>query len=96
MNPQVLLVQKRTSGIPNSSAAKTVNPITPSDTMQLTGGTCDEAVSFSLEIRSLNGPKQVFVVDSQREGMSCVASTSDSGNPSGMVSNRKEERRLRE
>ncbi|RDX93292.1 hypothetical protein CR513_24461, partial [Mucuna pruriens] len=44
-------------------------------------------------IRSIDFSEEVFEV---REGISCVASTSESGRPSGMVSKRNEERPLRE
>ena len=96
MNPHALVVQKRTSGMPSSAAASRVKLMAPSETMQVTGGTLDEAVSLSFERRLLNGAKQCFVVDSHRDGMSRVASTSESGRPSEMVSNRKEGRPSRE
>jgi hypothetical protein len=66
----------------------------PSETMQVTGGTLDEDVSFSFERRFLKGAKQCFLVESHMDAMSWVASTSDSVRPSGMVSNRKEGRRV--
>jgi len=96
MNPHALAVQKRTSGMPSSAAASRVKLMIPSETMQVTGGTLDEDLSFSFERRFLKGAKQSFLVESHRDGTSWVASTSDSGRPSGMVSNRKEGRPSRE
>jgi hypothetical protein len=96
MNPQVLAVQKRTSGMPSSTAASRVKLMTQSETMQVTGGTLDEAVSLSFERRFVKGAKQFFLVETHRDAMSWVASTSESGRPSGMVSNRKEGRPSRE
>ncbi|KAF2291566.1 hypothetical protein GH714_025681 [Hevea brasiliensis] len=49
--------------MPSSCAASRVKLMTPSETMQVTGGTFDEEVSLSLERRSLKGAKQVFLVD---------------------------------
>lgn len=71
MKPQALIVQKRTSGRPSSWAASTVKLMTPSDTMQLTGGIFGE--EFSLERRSLKYGRHFVLVDSHRDGMSCVA-----------------------
>lgn len=68
--------------------------MTPSETIQETGGISGDWLS--LERRAVKGGKQVLRVDSHRVGMSCVASTSDSGRPSGMVSKRKEGRPFRE
>lgn len=96
MKPQALVVQKITSGTPSSAAASRVKLMTPSETMQETGGTLDEEVSFSFRRRFLKGVKQCFFVDSHRDGMSWVASASDSGRPSGIVANRKEGRPSRE
>ncbi|KAK3014575.1 hypothetical protein RJ639_008907 [Escallonia herrerae] len=78
----------------SSSAAVRVKLIAPSETTQVTGGTFDEAESLSLERRSLNGAKQFLIAESHREGTSWVASISDGGSPSGIVSNRNEERPL--
>jgi hypothetical protein len=96
MNPHALAVQKRTLGMPSSAAASRVKVKPPSETMQVTGGTLDEAVSLSFERRFVKGARQFFLVDMHRDGMSWVASTSESGRPSGMVSNRKEGRPSRE
>ncbi|KAK0599151.1 hypothetical protein LWI29_002805 [Acer saccharum] len=68
-----------------------VKLIIQSDTMQVTGGTFDKHVLLSLERSSLKGAKQVFLVESKREGTSCVASASDGGRPSGIVSKQKED-----
>ncbi|KAK0599842.1 hypothetical protein LWI29_009136 [Acer saccharum] len=73
-----------------------VKLIIQSDTMQVTGGTFDKHVLLSLERSSLKGAKQVFLVESKREGTSCVASASDGGRPSGIVSKQKEGVPLRE
>ncbi|KAK2972535.1 hypothetical protein RJ640_006601 [Escallonia rubra] len=91
-----LAVQKTTSGTPNSSAAVRVKLITTSETMQVTGGTFDELLS--LKRRSLNGAKQCLLVESQMVRTSGMASVSlsDGGIPSGIISNRKEERPLSE
>ena len=84
MNPHALVVQKRTLGMPSSAAASRVKLITPSETIQVTGGTLDEVVSFSFERMFLKGTKQCFLVDSHRAGMSWVASiSSDSFGTSG-------------
>jgi hypothetical protein len=96
MNPHALAVQKITSGMPSSVAASRVKLMAPSETTQVTGGKLEEAVSFSLERRFVKGARQCFFVEWHREGMSWVASASDSGRPSGMVSNRKEGRPSRE
>jgi len=93
MNPHALVVQNSTSGTPNSSAASTVKLITPSETMQVTGGASE---LLTLARRFLKWGRQVLLVDSQREGISWVTSTSYSGRPSGMVSKRNEGRPLRE
>lgn len=74
MKPQALIVQKSTIGTPSSFAALTVNDMFPSETTQLTGGTWTELLLLSLESRFRNGSKQFFLVDSQRDGMSCVRS----------------------
>ena len=83
MKPQALVVQKRTSGTPSSSAASRVKLMAPSETMQVTGGTFGE--ESRLERSFLNGAKQFFLEESHREGMSWVASTSEGGRPSGIV-----------
>ncbi|KAK6773203.1 hypothetical protein RDI58_028441 [Solanum bulbocastanum] len=91
--PQALVVQNRTSGTPISSAAAKVKLMIPSETMHVTGGMFDVLlVSLSFASRSLKGAKQVSVVDLHREGMSCVASASQVGSPSGIVSNWNDER----
>lgn len=96
MKPHALVVQKRTSGTPSSCAASSVKLMTPSETMQVTGGTVP-GEQFSLVRRSLKGAKQFFLVEEQREGMFCVVSTFDvGGRPSGIVSNLNELRPLRE
>ncbi|KAK7857952.1 hypothetical protein CFP56_015252 [Quercus suber] len=51
MNPHALVVQKRTLGTPSSAAASRVKLMTPSETMQVTGGTWEEEVSFSFKRR---------------------------------------------
>ncbi|KAF3957627.1 hypothetical protein CMV_017378 [Castanea mollissima] len=55
--------------------------------MQVTKGTSEDELSLSTS--SLKGTKQFFLVESHSAGISWVASRSDSGNPSGIVSNRK-------
>ncbi|KAL3843768.1 hypothetical protein ACJIZ3_001171 [Penstemon smallii] len=65
MKPHALVVQKRTSGSPNLSAASTVKLMTPSETMQLTGGGMSGAELLSFVSSSQKGSKQVLVVDSQ-------------------------------
>lgn len=100
MKPQALIVQKSTIGTPSSFAALTVNDMFPSETTQLTGGTWTELLLLSLESRFRNGSKQFFLVDSQRDGMSCVASAfwsgSLGGRPSGIDSKRKSGKPSRE
>ncbi|KAG6648931.1 hypothetical protein CIPAW_07G178500 [Carya illinoinensis] len=99
MKPHALVVQKRTSEMPSSTATSRVKLLMqPSATMQVTGGTLDgEAVLslFSLRIRSLKGAKLCVLVDSQRDAMSWVAS-SESGRLSRIVGNRKQGRSSRE
>ena len=80
--------------MPSISAALIAKLITPSDTMQVTVGTCGE--EFNLATRSKNGAKQFFRTESHRAGTSCVASRSEGGSPSGMVLNRKSGRPLTE
>nr|GMC50573.1 hypothetical protein PanWU01x14_244710 [Ipomoea batatas] len=94
--PEALTGQNRTSGMPSSSAASRVKLITPSATMHDTGGTLDAAVSLSRARRPLKGHKQVVAVDAQREAISWVASASEGGRPSGMVSNRNDGRPRRD
>ena len=65
-----------------------VNAKPASETIQVTGGLSEVAL-LSLTRRSENGAKKLFIMDSQREGMSWEALISDGGRPSGMVSNRK-------
>ena len=87
MKPHAEAVQSWNPGMPNSLAAFMAKLITPSEIMHVTGGTSeDEPI---LANRSLNGGKQFFRVESQSDGISCDASRSDCGSPSGMVSNRK-------
>ncbi|XXG40420.1 hypothetical protein AAC387_Pa01g1141 [Persea americana] len=93
-NPQALGVQKNTTGIPCSSAASKVKLMIPSERMQLILGT--PTVLFIFTIRSRNGTEQFLLVESQRAGTSWVASRSEGGRPSGMVSNRKSSRPFRE
>ena len=83
--PQPLGAQKSTHGIPNLSAASRVKDKQPSETIEVTGGTFEDEVSLSLEMRLQSGNRQVFMVDLTREGMSWLTSASDSGRPSGMV-----------
>lgn len=61
--------------------------MTPSETMQVTGGTLDEDVSLRFVMRSLKGTMHVLVVDSHSDGMSCVTSLLVGGSPSGIVLN---------
>ena len=60
----------------------------PSEIMLVTKGTSDSD-ELSLSSSSLNGAKQFFLMESHSAGISWVASRSDGGNPSGIVSNRK-------
>ena len=90
MTPPAPLVQKKTSGMPSSRATSRVKLMIPSDTMQETGGT--PGLLLSLVTSSLKGAKQFLLVESQREGTSWVASASEKGSPSGMVSNWKDGR----
>jgi hypothetical protein len=53
--------------------------------MQVTEGTSEDELSLSTS--SLNGARQFFLVASHMDGTSWVASRSDGGNPSGIVSN---------
>jgi hypothetical protein len=85
MRPQAEEVQNWTSRIPKSFAALRPKLIIPSETMQVTGGTSN--VELSLSTSSLNGARQFFLTESHRAGTSWVASRSDGGNPSGIVSN---------
>ena len=59
--------------------------IQPLETIEVTGGTFEDEVSLSLEMRLQSGSRQVFMVDLTREGMSWLTSASDGGRPSGMV-----------
>lgn len=83
IKPQAEAVQNCTSGMPNSSATFLPKPIIPSNTMQLTGGRAE----LSLITSSLKGTGQCFLVDSHSARASWVASRSDGGIPSGIVSN---------
>ncbi|PQQ17333.1 hypothetical protein Pyn_21394 [Prunus yedoensis var. nudiflora] len=68
----------------------------PSETTQVTGGTLF-AVSLSFTRSSRNGAtSNKFLNDSQTKVESWVASSSDSGRQSGMVSNPKSSRPSRE
>jgi hypothetical protein len=73
----------------NSSAAFMPKLMAPSEITQVTGGTSEDEFNFVRS--SLNGAKQFVLVESHKDGTSCVASKSDGGKgkPSGMVSNRK-------
>lgn len=96
MKPEAPVVQKNTSGMPSSSAAVRVKLMIPSETMQVTGGTWNAEELLSLERSSRKGARQLLWVEEQRDGTSWVASTSDGGRPSGMVSNWKVGRPQRE
>ncbi|KAA8536443.1 hypothetical protein F0562_028921 [Nyssa sinensis] len=50
---------------------------------QKLSGTLEDEESLSFEMRLQKGTKQFFEVDSQREGMSWVASASHGGRPVG-------------
>ena len=93
--PHALVVQNKTSGIRSSFAASRVKLMTPSETMHDTVGVGEEG-SLSFVIRSRKGGRQFFGMESQREGMSWVASSSVGGRPSGMDSKRKFGRLSRE
>lgn len=80
--------------MPSIRAALAPNPMIPSETTQVTCGTLPD--EFNLPSNSKNGAKQVFLIELHKAGRSCVASRSDGGNPSGMVSNRKSGRPFRE
>ena len=86
MKLQALGVQKITHGIPNLSAASRVKDMQPSATIQVTGGTFEDEVLLSLEMRLQSGSRQAFVVDSARAMMSWLTSASTGGSPSVMVS----------
>lgn len=63
-----------------------VNCMKPSEIMQVNGGTLDVALlSFTRMLE--NEAKKLFVMETQREGMSWVALGSDGGRPSGKISN---------
>lgn len=86
INPQADAVQNWTPGIPNSSAAFIPKLMIPSDIIKLTLGIVEQVLSLFL-ISSNKGPKQFFLVDSHSNRISCVASLSEGGKPSGIVSN---------
>jgi len=85
INEQAEAVQNWTSGTPISLAASIAKLITPSETMHVTRGT--SGFEFSLRSKPTNGAKQFFRVESHSFGISCIASRSDGGSPSRMVSN---------
>ena len=66
-----------------------------SETIQVTGGLSEVAL-LSFTRRSENGAKKLFIMDSQREGMSWLVLISDGGRPSGIVSNRKSDKLSKE
>ncbi|PON47387.1 hypothetical protein PanWU01x14_244710 [Parasponia andersonii] len=93
MKEPALAVQKRTLGMPSSSDTSRVNDMRASENMQVTGGKTTssyEAASLSFWTRWRKGARQFLAVESQREGTSWVASASEGGRPSGIVSKRKE------
>lgn len=87
MKPEALGVQKRSTGIPSSWPASRVKLMTPSDTMQVTGGILFSEEELSFERSSLKGAKQFFFMDSHKDGMCWVEFASVGGRPSGIVSN---------
>lgn len=93
MKPQALVVQKHANGTPISSAALRENDMEPSEMTQLTGGATRpliiELPSFSSAISFRRGSRQCFLVESQRDGMSCAESVSVGGRPSGIAAKRK-------
>jgi len=81
---QADIVKAMATGTPNCSTARMVNAIKQSETMQVTGRTFEDA--FSLARTSYKGVKKLLMMDLQREGTSWLASISEGGRPSGMVS----------
>jgi len=79
MSPQAFIVQKMTSWDAGSLTAIKVKFMSSSETMKVTGTKWIK--------------KHVLLRESH--GVSSVASTSDSGRPSGIVSKRKEGKSLR-
>lgn len=75
--PHATIVKKSAIGIPTSSAAVMVNVMKPSETMQLTGGLLEVAVSLSLWRRSQNGAKKFFRMESQSKVRSWVSPSSE-------------------
>ncbi|PON43456.1 hypothetical protein PanWU01x14_273950 [Parasponia andersonii] len=99
MKEQALAVQKKTLGMPSSSDTSRVNDMTTSETMQVTGGktaSSSEAAPLSFWTRWRKGTGQFLAVESQRERATWVASASEGGRPSGIVSKRKEGRPCKE
>ncbi|KAJ8650319.1 hypothetical protein MRB53_003342 [Persea americana] len=94
MKPQAPAGQNTISGMPSSSAFFSVKVMVPSETMGVTRGSSDVQLSFV--IRSRNGTAHLSLVDSQIARRSCMASPSDGGKPSDMVSKRKPSKGLRE
>ena len=94
MRLQAEAVQNCTCGIPNASAASTAKQlVVASETTQVTGGHPSRG-ALSLSKSSLNGAEQFCLTEAQSGGMSCVASWSDGGRPSGMASKEKPGRPL--
>jgi len=85
IKPQAEAVQNCCSATFNSLATFPANPISPSYIIEVTKGTSSELLSFFTS--SFRGSKQCLLVASHSAAMLCVASFSDGGNPSGMVSN---------
>ena len=77
MKSQALVVQKSTSVTPISSAVSRLKLMMPLDTTQETGGKSLNA--FKSTRSSQKGARQVFIVDSHNEGISCVPSRSEGG-----------------
>ena len=87
MKLQAEIVKNNAIGISRFAAASIATGMKPSETMQVTGGTSGDPVSFSLSSRSLNGANKFFLAASQSPGKSWVAFSSEGGRPSGMDSN---------
>jgi len=76
MKQQAETVSNSAIGIPRSSAAAIVNG-KESDTMHVTWGTLEVAVSLSLLSRSLNGTIKLFLTASKSARISWEASISE-------------------
>ncbi|CAN6571363.1 unnamed protein product [Malus baccata var. baccata] len=92
MNPTAATVKNTAIGSPSSSAAVMAKGMKPSETMEVTGGITklllELAVSLSFKRRLRNGDKKFFLMESHSKGrFRVVASASESGRPSGIVSN---------